>query len=418
MTGPTYVYDLAGLAGHAAAVRAALPPAVELLYATKANPDPALLRTLAGQVDGFEAASGGELRHLRAVFGDRAPAAFGGPGKTDAELAAGLACGVRRFHVESPWELARLSRLALAAGAVADVLLRVDLPVPVPGAALVMGGRPGPFGMAPEQARACAADPPPGIRLRGVHAHLASGLDARAAAEVARRVVDWAVSTLEAAEVNVGGGMAVDYADPAARFDWAGYGRALDAVLAAHPGVRLRVEPGRALTAYCGWYLTPVLDVKLSHGRWFAVVAGGTHHLRTPAARGHSQPFVVYPGRRVGGPGTDGGPVTVVGQLCTPKDVLATHPGGARVAVGDVLAFAMAGAYAWNISHRDFLMHDPPAFVHGRPGEVARRLGATAAGPSRWRFPSAAGGAEPGARERTGGGRPPSQQVTRGDPNL
>jgi diaminopimelate decarboxylase len=78
----------------------------------------------------------------------------------------------------------------------------------------------------------------------------------------------------------------------------------------ARPGETLRIEPGRAVTAYCGWYLTRVLDVKRSHGEAFAVVAGGTHHLRTPAAKGHDQPC----------------------------------------------------AYAWKISHHGFLMHPPPAF--------------------------------------------------------
>lgn len=30
--------------------------------------------------------------------------------------------------------------------------------------------------------------------------------------------------------------------------------------------------------------------------------------------------------------------------------------------VGDLVAFGLAGAYAWNISHHGFLMHPPPAF--------------------------------------------------------
>jgi diaminopimelate decarboxylase len=57
-------------------------------------------------------------------------------------------------------------------------------------------------------------------------------------------------------------------------------------------------------------------------------------------------------------------PVTVVGQLCTPKDVLAADVPVAAARAGDVLVFALAGAYAWNISHRDFLMHPPPRFHH------------------------------------------------------
>jgi diaminopimelate decarboxylase len=42
-------------------------------------------------------------------------------------------------------------------------------------------------------------------------------------------------------------------------------------------------------------------------------------------------------------------PVTLVGQLCTPKDVFARQVPVERLSVGDVVAFAMAGAYAWNI---------------------------------------------------------------------
>lgn len=55
--------------------------------------------------------------------------------------------------------------------------------------------------------------------------------------------------------------------------------------------------------------------------------------------------------------------VTLVGQLCTPKDVLARRQPVAALAVGDLLVFTLAGAYAWNISHRDFLMHEPPRML-------------------------------------------------------
>ncbi|HAR76540.1 MAG TPA: siderophore biosynthesis PLP-dependent protein, partial [Psychrobacter sp.] len=31
--------------------------------------------------------------------------------------------------------------------------------------------------------------------------------------------------------------------------------------------------------------------------------------------------------------------------------------------IGDYLVFTLAGAYAWNISHQNFLMHEPPTMV-------------------------------------------------------
>ncbi|MFJ2804736.1 type III PLP-dependent enzyme [Kitasatospora sp. NPDC087271] len=384
---PAYVYDLAALRAHAAAVRAALPARVELYYAAKANPEAPLLAALRDAVDGYEVSSGGELAHVRAAVPD-APLAFGGPGKTPAEIAAAVDAGVHRWHIESEQELHRLDAvLADRPGTVVDVLLRVNLPVAtgaLDAVALAMGGRPTPFGLDPDRAEECVRQltgdgtgdgtGPLGrrLRLRGVHAHLASGLAAAEQLAVAEQIVAWSAALAERhgfplTEVNVGGGMAVDYDDPANHFDWTAFGEGLAKLLDAHPGLTLRIEPGRALTAHCGWYATEVLDVKQSHGEDFAVVRGGTHHLRTPATRGHSQPFEVlpvdawpHPWPR---PAVATGRATLAGQLCTPKDVLARAAADADgLRAADRVLFAMAGAYAWNISHHEFLMHPRPGF--------------------------------------------------------
>jgi diaminopimelate decarboxylase len=387
---PAYVYDLDGLAAHLAGIRAAVPSRVEIFYAVKANPDPAVLRVVGRHADGFEVSSAGELRHTAAAMpGSRL--AFGGPGKTTAELAAAIHAGVSLFHVESPHELRLLGSAALTAGRQADILLRVNLPsvdaapdsvLLEPRAALVMGGQPGPFGMDPILLDDCAkwlsagSEEAGRLRLRGLHAHLASGLAASALLDSAVRVLDfarqWCVRHgVRNPEFNLGGGMAVDYRQPGSRFDWASYGQGL--ALAARAGEQLRVEPGRAVTAYCGWYVTRVLDLKRSHGRAFAVVAGGTHHLRTPAAKGHDQPFAVLlvdswpPGWPR--PAAAAEPVTIVGQLCTPKDILAREVRVDRLRAGDLVAFGLAGAYAWNISHHGFLMHPEPGFHYVGTGQ-------------------------------------------------
>lgn len=345
---PAYVYDLPGLKAHVAAIRGALG-GTELFYAAKANPDAEILRTIAPHVDGIEVSSGGELTHVRETLpGVRL--AFGGPGKTDEELA--LAAGVDRVHVESPRELDRLRSPA-------DVLLRANLPFHAPDAALTMSG---PFGMDEDALDACAARMAdlPHLALRGVHAHLASGLDAPAMLDLTHRIAEWALPWLkdhgvDDPELNIGGGMAVDYTSPGTRFDWPTYGAGLAGIPA-----RLRVEPGRSMTAYHGWYVTDVLDVKTTRGETYVILRGGTQHLRTPVTKGHDQPFTVL---TADGPES---PATLVGQLCTPKDVFARDVPVPPLRPGDVIAFAMAGAYAWNISHHDFLMHPEPAFHYLR----------------------------------------------------
>lgn len=367
---PTYVYDLGHLDTHVAAIRAALG-SVELIHAVKANPDAGLLRVIARHVDGLEVASGGELAHVRQVAPE-VPLAFGGPGKTDAELTAALHARVARFHVESLNELRRLDALARAMGFRARVLLRVNIATDGVVGVLTMGGRPSPFGMDPAEADTCAAAlrSLPGIEFMGIHAHLASGLDPLPCAEQGAAIHRWAVDFarghgLPLAEVNIGGGMNVDYHRPELVFDWTEYA----CRLAVPAGPVLRIEPGRAVSAYSGWYATEVLDIKQSHGEWFAICAGGTHHLRTPAAKGHDQPLAVLPveswTRPWARPGC--GPedeITFVGQLCTPKDVLARDVRAGPVRVGDKVVFALAGAYAQNISHVEFLMHDRPHVTH------------------------------------------------------
>jgi diaminopimelate decarboxylase len=346
---PAYVYDLSALDKHAAAVRRALP-GIEMYYAVKANPDPALLHALAPYADGFEVSSSGEVAHVRSVLPD-ALLSLGGPGKTDAELAL----DVHRMHIESPAELRRL----IDVGGPVDALLRVNLDVTVDGASLAMGGGETPFGMDPAGVRECLelVRSQNRVRLRGIHAHLASGLPAAKLLDLAKAVLAFS-RELSATEINIGGGMAVSYHRPEERFDWEAYGKGLAGMRT--PGEILRIEPGRALTAYCGWYLTRVIDLKRVHGHVFAVVTGGTHHLRTPVAKGHDQPFAVLPLGRPG-PGVTDEPITVVGQLCTPKDVFARRV-VTSVNVGDIVAFGMAGAYAWTISHHDFLMHPKPGF--------------------------------------------------------
>ncbi|MFF4021074.1 type III PLP-dependent enzyme [Streptomyces sp. NPDC001843] len=369
---PAYVYDLPGLREHVRTIRAALPQRVQLLYAAKANSDPRVLQVLAEHVDGFEVASGGEIRHVRGLF-PGAPIAFGGPGKTPAELTQALDAGVERLHIESEHELRTLT--TVLGDRIADVLLRVNVPVTIRPVALAMGGGPSPFGLDPSQLGRCldiiAADGR--IRLHGLHAHLASGLDARAHLALVDQIMSWAdrwahQRGIPLTEVNIGGGMGVDYADPRDVFDWPAFGIGLRRTLERHPDLTLRIEPGRSVTAYCGWYVTQVLDIKFSRGEAFAVLRGGTHHLRTPAAKQHDQPFEVVPDDSWHQPWTRpearDEPVTLVGQLCTPKDVLARRAMVDRLRVGDRIAFAMAGAYAWNISHHEFLMHPHPTFHH------------------------------------------------------
>jgi diaminopimelate decarboxylase len=379
-----YAYDRRQLADHVAAIVAALPDRCRMFYAMKANSAPALLDVLAPLVDGFEVASAGELTKARAL-GEQIPVLFGGPVKTASAIAQALEQRVVRLHVESVLELHRVSEVAVRAGRRADVLLRVNLGGPFPPATLAMAGRPTQFGI-DESVLADAVRTAlalPGVRLVGFHLHsLSNNLSAVTHLEMLdlyrRKVTGWEEAFgLRCEVLNVGGGIGIDYADLSTTFDWPffarGLGELVEQTFPAH-WREIDFECGRFLVAACGSYAVEVLDVKRNHGVNYLLVRGGTHHFRLPASWQHSHPFSVLPVDRwrsaAARPQLRDEPVTVVGELCSPKDVLARDVVVPRVRAGDVLVFHHAGAYGWEISHHDFLSHPHPEHVFlGAPSQ-------------------------------------------------
>jgi diaminopimelate decarboxylase len=371
-----YVYDLAGLRAHAAAAVAALPEGCELFYALKANSESRIVEALAGVVAGFEVGSAGEIDRVRAVASG-APVVFGGPAKTDAALAAAARDGaVVAVHAESLHELRRAEYVAAGLGRPLPVAVRVNPAGPLPAATLSMAGRPTQFGIdeADVPAALSLVERCQSLEFAGFHFHCLSNhhdapAHARLVAGYVERARRWADEAgLPVGVVNAGGGIGVDYAALDRPFDWKTFCTDLGDQLAARPApTRLRLECGRYLVAPFGAYVTEVLDVKANHGTSFAIVRGGTHHFRLPASWGHSHPFTVipvddwpYPFAR---PGITDAPVTVAGELCSPKDILARDVAVAEVRAGDLLWFHHTGAYGWAISHHDFGTHAHPRFV-------------------------------------------------------
>jgi 2-[(L-alanin-3-ylcarbamoyl)methyl]-2-hydroxybutanedioate decarboxylase len=368
-----YVYDLDAVRAAARAVRAALPPYADLFYAVKANGNPQVLRALAPLVAGFEVASPGEARAVVDAVAPGGPAPrllASGPAKTDADLAGLLRLGVEQVNVESPHELRRLARVAADLGVAAPVALRVNRADVRLGGSHLMTGGPSQFGMdadALAEAAGLAVERSE-VRPLGFHLHAVSNnTDAAAHAAFVAECVAWSlraarVFRLPLSVVDVGGGVGVAY-DGGSGFDLAAFGAALHGV-AVPAGVRVVFELGRCLVAAAGWYAAEVVDVKRSHGRAVAVVRGGMHHFRLPSAWRMDHPFTVlpveewpYPWPR---PQAVGEPVDVAGELCTPRDVFARGVAVGRLRAGDVVVFALAGAYGWEISHHDFLRHPHP----------------------------------------------------------
>ncbi|SDD02695.1 hypothetical protein [Glycomyces harbinensis] len=348
-----WIYDPAVLAGRLGRLREALGGHT-ILYAMKACANPAIVATAAALADGIECASGGELRAATAAAATRL--AFSGPAKTPADLTAATRTTTPLWmHAESMRELDGLA----AAGYTGPVALRVNRGRALPGTHQ-MTGAPTPFGI--DEADVPAAVDRAlahGLDLTGFHLHAVSNcLDAHAYTAHVHDALAWsrtAATRFDLRYVNVGGGLG---ADPRGdQIDLAALARGLKGIDTA--GAELVFEPGRYLAAPAGWYTAEVLDLKTVQGQAFALVRGGTHHFRLPAAWGYSHPFHLVPGPRHEPPWTNVD-LRVCGELCTPRDILNTGQPTPHIAVGDRLVFANAGAYGWEISHDRFLHHPAP----------------------------------------------------------
>lgn len=372
---PFFAYDRGLLTDRVRQLRAALPAGLDLSYAVKANPMPAVVHHLAGLVDSFDVAS---AREMHTVLNTAAPperVSFAGPGKTDAELAQAVAAGVT-IELESALEAERVAAIGAQLSIRPRVAVRVNPDFQVRGSGMRMGGGAAPFGVDAERVPALLKSlHDTECEFLGFHVFAGSqNLHADILADAQRRTVELLLRLSEAAPtpvryLNLGGGFGIPYYEQDQPLDLPRLGDNLAHLLAesirpALPEARVVIELGRYIVGECGVYVTRIVDRKQSRGQTFLVVDGGLHHQL--AASGNFGQVIRrnYPlaiANRMDEPAMER--ATVVGCLCTPLDVLGRDVTLPAAVVGDLVAVFHAGAYGLTASPTAFLSHPEPPEV-------------------------------------------------------
>ena len=372
---PFFAYDRALLSERVALLRATLPHDVELSYAIKANPMPAVVQHLSGLVDSFDCASAAELGVALDTTLGAEKISFAGPGKTPAELTQAVAAGIT-IELESETEAERVIAIGGQLGLRPRVAVRVNPDFQVKGSGMRMGGGAQQFGVDSERVPAllgllAAAD----LDLLGFHIFAGSqNLNADVLCEAQRQTVQLALRLADAAPeplryLNVAGGFGIPYSERDAPLDLAAIGANLERLMAEEirpqlPEARVVTELGRYVVGECGVYVTRVVDRKQSRGKTFLVVDGGMHHQL--AASGNfgqviRRNYPVAIASRIDAPPAE--TVSVVGCLCTPLDLLAADVELPHTEPGDLVAIFQAGAYGLTASPTAFLSHPEPGEV-------------------------------------------------------
>ena len=365
---PFYAYDRGLLRQRVAQLRAALPAAVKLHYAMKANPMPAVVGLMAGLVDGIDVASAGELKVALDAGADPAEVSFAGPGKRDVELRQAVAAGVL-VNVESLRELGPLAAASRALGLPARVALRVNPDFELKGSGMKMGGGPKQFGIDVEQLPAAFARIAElGLQFEGFHLFAGSqNLRAEAICEAQQKSYELALRLAAQAPapvrfLNLGGGFGIPYFPGERPLDLAPIGANLAALCerAARelPQAGLVIELGRYFVGEAGVYVTRIVDRKVSRGQVFLVTDGGlNHHLSASGNFGQvvRKNYPVTIGNQAGTAPRE--VASVVGPLCTPLDLLADRMDLPVAEVGDLVVVYQSGAYGASASPQAFLGH-------------------------------------------------------------
>ena len=371
---PFYAYDRQLLKSRVAELRAALPKAVKLHYAMKANPMPALVGVMAGLVDGIDVASGGELKVALDAGASPQEVSFAGPGKRRSELRQAVAAGVL-VNIESFREVHELAAISAELGLPARLAVRVNPDFELKGSGMKMGGGPKQFGVDAETVPELLAEVGrTGLSFEGFHLFAGSqNLSAQSICEAQQKSYELALRLSADAPapvrfLNLGGGFGIPYFPGEKRLDLAPIGENLEGLVhrtsIEMPTAELVIELGRYFVGEAGIYVTSVVDRKTSRGQLFLVVDGGlNHHLSASGNFGQviRKNYPVAIGNRM-----DAGNrviTSVVGPLCTPLDILADRMELADAHPGDLVVVFQSGAYGASASPHHFLGHPAPVEI-------------------------------------------------------
>jgi len=246
-------------------------PRVHPHYAVKANPHPAVLRTLIEEGVGFEIASIAELDLLLGLGVPAHEIYYSNPVKSPRYIEYAAARGVRWFVLDSLEELRKLVTIR------PDASLYLRIEVTNAGADWPLTGK---FGAGPAQAdEIVAAAAELKADLAGVTFHVGSQCrnadNWRAGIDSAKRVFrKMRLKGLRPRLLNIGGGYPVRHTKPIPSIET--IGEVVNHALAGLPdGIRVMAEPGRYLVSDAGWFVCRVVGTASRGGRRWAYLDAG-----------------------------------------------------------------------------------------------------------------------------------------------
>ena len=333
-------------------------------YAIKANVERRLLEYISSKGFGADCVSGNEVLHAHDCGFPADKIVYAGVGKSDKEIYNALILGIEAFNCESLQEIYVINEMAHRYGLKANVSVRINPDIDAHTHKYVTTGLyENKFGISQHEFDKLIdiLGKSEHINFIGLHFHVGSQItrvDEVYALEC-RRVNDIVAyferNGLKVNNINLGGGLGVDYDDPdenpIADFDT--WFRTIRENIICREDQAVHVEPGRSLVAQCATLISRVLFVKSGETKNFLIMDAGMNDLIRPALYGAYHKAY-----------------DIVGPVCESSDVWGAGRLLPLSVRGDLMAIRSTGAYGQVMASRYNMKDLAPSVFSDRLDEA------------------------------------------------
>ena len=360
---PFYYYDMELLhktVDYAAEV--ARRYGIKIHYAVKANVERRVLEYISSKGFGADCVSGNEVLHAHDCGFPADKIVYAGVGKSDKEIYHALKLGIEAFNCESLQEIYVINEMAHVHGLKANVSVRINPDIDAHTHKYVTTGLyENKFGISQHEFDKLieVIKKSEHINFIGLHFHIGSqitrveevfGLECKRVNDI---VAYFERKGLKVNNINLGGGLGVDYDDPDENAipDFEAWFRTIAENIVRREDQVVHVEPGRSLVAHCATLISRVLFVKSGETKNFLIMDAGMNDLIRPALYGAYHKIenlsatqrTFYPTHQA---------YDIVGPVCESSDVWGAGRLLPLSVRGDLMAIRSTGAYGQVMASR------------------------------------------------------------------
>ena len=382
---PFYIYDEEVIGEQIQKLKDNFPE-FEFLYSIKTNPNENIVKFIAQNGIGSDAASKNEV--LKSVEANipKEKIIYSSAGKTKSDIEATYDKCI--ITADSYHELEVINQVAEEKGQVLRVGLRINPNYSMDSDSAVSIK----FGVDEESLleHRDFINSLKNVKICGIHVHLRSQvLDYEVLYNYYKDIFDLAVFCVcemgfDMDYINFGGGLGIAYSDrnEELKIDFLGQKcRELVREFKTKLNCRLIIESGRFIICRAGTYVTYVIDKKVSRGVNYLIVANGYNGFHKPSLAelvvSYSQEprenlkatepiFTAYDANQLDilNEADEKELVTVCGNLCTAADLLGKNLELPKAEIGDIVTVSNAGSYGFTLSPILFSSHEIPYEIY------------------------------------------------------